>query len=289
MLHSRAALRGNIFGSRVVSQRETEIVDGHSVFRELVVDAGPSAPWIVMVHGVSQDRRFFSAQVGEFSEHYRLILIDLPGHGLSARAPGPYGLEEFASAIDGVARITASAPFHFWGTHIGAAAGLLLAARHPELFSSLVLEAPVYPGRPLPAVANIIARVATAAREGGMAAAREIWWNDSEWFSVMRSRPRECRSAEQRRIIEDFQGGPWLDQRLTMPIASIGDALAVCKVPTLIMNGEHDLNDFLAVAAQLAAILPNCQRAIVGEAGGFPLWEFPDRVNPIVRGFLRAH
>ena len=74
-----------------------------------------------------------------------------------------------------------------------------------------------------------------------------------------------------------------------MPIASIDDALAVCKVPTLIMNGEHDLNDFLAVAAQLAAILPNCQRAIVGEAGGFPLWEFPDRVNPIVRGFLRAH
>ena len=264
-------------------------MNGQAVFHDLIDDAGPDAPRIVMVHGVSQDRRLFSAQVREFSKQYGLILIDLPGHGLSARLPGPYGLEQFASAIHGVARTVAPRPFHFWGTHIGAAAGLLLATRHPELFASLVLEAPVFPGRPLASVASIIARVAATARDEGMAAARGIWWNESEWFAVMRSRPQECRSAEQRKIVDDFQGGPWLDQRLTTPIAPIDDSLAVCKVPTLIMNGEHDLKDFLAVAEQLAAIMPNCQRSTVGEAGGFPLWEFPDRVNPIVRDFLRSH
>ncbi len=51
---------------------------------EKVTRAAPDAPWITMVHGVSQNRRVFSAQVAAFGEDYRLLLIDLPGHGLSA-------------------------------------------------------------------------------------------------------------------------------------------------------------------------------------------------------------
>jgi hypothetical protein len=32
--------------------------------------------------------------------------------------------------------------------------------------------------------------------------------------------------------------------------------------------------------------LPDAERARIEEAGGFPLWEFPDRVNARVRRFL---
>jgi pimeloyl-ACP methyl ester carboxylesterase len=114
---------------------------------ELVLDAGPSAPWIVMVHGVSQDRRVFSAQVRDFSKAYRLMLIDLPGHGRSGALTGPYGLVEFASGIRAAVRNAGISRFHFLGTHIGAGAGLLLATRDPDLFASVLLEGPVFPGR----------------------------------------------------------------------------------------------------------------------------------------------
>lgn len=37
-----------------------------AALHEIIDDAGPGAPWLVMLHGVSQNRRAFSAQVPEF-------------------------------------------------------------------------------------------------------------------------------------------------------------------------------------------------------------------------------
>ena len=58
-----------------------------------------SAPWMTMVHAASHDQRFFSAQINAFQQDYRLLLVDLPGHGKSAAMPGPYGFEEYATSV----------------------------------------------------------------------------------------------------------------------------------------------------------------------------------------------
>ncbi|MGI9381850.1 MAG: alpha/beta fold hydrolase [Methyloligellaceae bacterium] len=253
---------------------------------ETVAETGPDAPWITMVHGVSQDRRVFSAQVAEFKAGFRLLLVDLPGHGLSSDLSGPYGLQEFAASIQAAVSDAGVEKSHFWGTHIGAGAGLLLACREPGLFRSLVLEGPIFPGRALPAVSELLARIAATAREEGIDAARHLWWEEGGWFAVMRAHPDTCRAAGQRAMIAEFQGQPWLDAGLVSAFAPIDDALAGLQVPTLIMNGEHDLSEFKGIAHELTALLPRCRRTVIAEAGGFPLWEFPDRVNAEVRRFF---
>ncbi len=269
------------------SQPLTETA-AHAARYETVTEAGPEAPWITLVHGVSQDRRVFLAQVAAFRTEFRLLLVDLPGHGLSTELPGPFGLEEFAASLEGALVEVGIGPSHFWGTHLGAAAGLLLACRAPERFTSLILEAPVFPGRALPSVSKTLARVAETAKAQGLEAAKRLWWEEGDWFAVMRARPEDCRAAEQCAIIADFQGRPWLDSGLARPIAPVEGALAQLETPALILSGEHDLTDFLEAAGALAALLPNAQRAIIEEAGGFPLWEFPDRVNTEVERFLNA-
>ena len=90
---------------------------------QLVTDASADATWISMVHGVSQDHRVFDRQVDAFRRKFRIILIDLPGHGLSSELSGPYGLQEFASSISGALDQAGVTPSHFWGTHLGAAQG----------------------------------------------------------------------------------------------------------------------------------------------------------------------
>ena len=242
-----------------------------------------------MVHGVSQDRRIFSAQVAAFQARYRLLLVDLPGHGLSADIGGPYGVSEFADSLGDALSVAGVERPHFWGTHLGAAAGLLLACRDPRVFASLVLEAPVFPGRPLPAVAQMLGRIAQTAKTEGIAAARRQWWVEGGWFAVMRARPEDCRAAEQQAIIADFQGAPWRDEGLaSRPLAPlIDEALAqLVQAPVLLMNGELDMADFIQAADALQTLLPNCRRWTVPEAGGFPLWEFPERVNAEVARFL---
>ena len=254
---------------------------------QVIASSRADAPWITMVHGVSQDHRVFDRQVDAFRDRYRLLLIDLPGHGLSSDLPGPYGLREFASSIDGALQAAGVAQCHFWGTHIGAGAGLFLACGKPRLFRSLILEGPVYPGRALPSVTQAIANIKRVAEQEGIEAAREIWWREGPWFSVMRARPEECRAAEQRAIIDDFTGRPWLDAGLApQPFAPVDDLLAQLETPVLIMNGEHDVAEFVEAADALEAVIPDCRRMVIEQAGGFPLWEFPERVNDAVRRFL---
>ncbi|MDA0661275.1 MAG: alpha/beta fold hydrolase [Proteobacteria bacterium] len=253
---------------------------------EIIDTAGPKAPWLVIVHGVSQNRRAFSAQIPVFGATHRLMLIDLPGHGLSSAMPGPYGVAEYAESIAGAMRDAGAGDAVFWGTHLGAAAGLLLAVHDPDRFSALVLEGPVFPGRSMPGVSDVLARVADTARNEGMAAARKRWWEEGGWFAVMRDRPEECRAAAQRQIIEEFEGAPWLDAGLIGPITPPDDDLRQFRKPVLIMNGAYDLPDFLQAADEISALLPDCRRMTIKDGGGFPFWEFPGAVNAEVWAFL---
>jgi pimeloyl-ACP methyl ester carboxylesterase len=87
-------------------------------------------------------------------------------------------------------------------------------------------------------------------------------------------------------MITEFAGGPWLDRSPARPVESIAARLPSLRRPVLLVNGEHDLPDFLALAGELAGALPDVERAVIEEGGGFPLWEFPERVNARVRRFL---
>lgn len=209
-----------------------------------------------------------------------MLLIDLPGHGVSSNIPAPYGLSEFASHIRDCMVATGVNNATFWGTHLGASAGLLAACDEPDLFSALVLESPVFPGRTLPSVSNLLSDVAATAKEQGMMEARDLWWEKGPWFDLMRSDPERFRAAEQWRIIEDFNGGPWLEKELTSkPLDSVEDKLRQLQVPTIMINGQHDVKDFVLAADAIEELIPNAKRISIPGGGGFPLWELPDLVN----------
>jgi len=131
-------------------------------YYEAITGAGPSAPWLVVVHGATQHSGLFSAQVETFRASRRLLLVDLPGHGRSSNVPGPYGLAEYARSVMAALDESRVDEAHFWGTHTGAGIGLLLAARHPGRFTSLVVDGAI---RPSDAPRRPHARAASRRRE----------------------------------------------------------------------------------------------------------------------------
>ena len=251
-----------------------------------VIEAGDTAPWLVMVHGMSGDHRVFSAQVAAFKARYRILLIDLPGHGLSSDAPGPFGHSELAAHVAGALAHAGVAECHYWATHTGTALGLLLATERPGRFRSMILEGAVLPGHVMPSVERELRRARDTARTAGVAEARRQWFDEAAWFDVMRGRPKECRAAAHWAIVSAFSGAPWLHTGDAAPVAPIDGRLASLDLPVLLYNGEHDLGDFVAVANRLEALLPRVTRATIPDAGGFPAWEFPARVNRLAEDFL---
>ena len=253
-----------------------------------IASAGKTKPWLTLVHGASQHSGLFSAQVEAFQPDYRLLLIDLPGHGRSSALPGPYGLAEYARSVLAAIRAAKIERTHFWGTHTGAGIALMLAAQHPQLIESLILDGAILPGVDLPYVTARYARARKTAQERGVEAARAEWFRESRWFDVIRERPEECRAKEHWDLIAGFSGRPWLDPSAPEPVPPVRPALARIAQPVLLVNGEHDVEDFIRVADELESSMENVQRVTVPGAGGFPLWEFPAEVNSLVRRFLAA-
>ena len=258
----------------------------HLPHSETISTAGETRPSLTLLHGASQHSGLFSAQVAEFQRDHRLLLIDLPGHGRSSDLPGPYGLAEYARSVLAAIRAAKVERTHIWGTHTGAGIGLMLAAEHPQLIASLVLDGAILPGVDLPYVSARLAQAKKTARERGIEAAKAEWFRESRWFDVIRQRPEECRAKAHWNLISGFSARPWLDSSTPEPIPSIRPQLARIAQPVLLVNGEHDVEDFIRVADELESSLPNVQRATVPGAGGFPLWEFPAQVNSLVRQFL---
>ena len=243
-------------------------------------------PWLVMVHSMSQDHRMFSAQVEAFKDRYRILQVDLPGHGLASGTGGPFGHVEMAAHVEHAITVNGADNVCYWGTHTGATVGLYLAATVPGLIATLILEGPLVPGANPPVVVGTIDRARATARTSGVAVAIEQWWQDSCWFEYMQAHPQACRAAEHFAMIKDFTGRPWLDELPSKPISEADELLARIRIPTLIYNGAADHGDFLAAAGHINDLLGDARMVAVPDAGGFPAWENPAAVNRLAADFL---
>lgn len=245
-----------------------------------------SAPWLTLVHGATHNRHYFDAQVSVLQQDFRLLLIDLPGHGDSESLPGPYGFEEYAAAVLAAMDAADVEATHYIGTHTGSVAALILATRHPERFLSMVLEGPPIPGEDLPSIVEAVDRARSVATSSGVDAARLDWFEGGGWFDNMRANPERCRATEHWELLMQFSGKPWLDTSPAQPVAPVRDRLSSIQCPVLIINGEHDVPDFTAAGEDLERLLPNVRRIRVAGTGGFPMWEDPDAVNELIRRHL---
>lgn len=68
------------------------------------VNYGKGSEALVLIHGWTMNGDNWRDQVPGFWEKYRVVVIDLPGHGLSDKPQTTYSMDYFARAIDAVMR-----------------------------------------------------------------------------------------------------------------------------------------------------------------------------------------
>jgi 3-oxoadipate enol-lactonase len=100
---------------------------------------GRDAPPVILVHSLGCDRRMWRAQVEALSATFRVIAVDIRGHGVSAVSDGDYTLEQLGRDVIDVADALALDTFHYCGLSIGGLIGQWLGLNAADRLRSLTL------------------------------------------------------------------------------------------------------------------------------------------------------
>ena len=102
--------------------------------------AGPrDAPVLCLIHGTRLTRGMWSAQMTALGDAYRVVAVDLPGHGTQQHRP--FTLEHSADHVATVIRdVARDGRAVVVGLSLGGYVAMVLAARHPRVVRGLVLS-----------------------------------------------------------------------------------------------------------------------------------------------------
>jgi pimeloyl-ACP methyl ester carboxylesterase len=102
---------------------------------------GTGAP-VVLLHGLGGAAANWGEVTEELARSYRVLAVDLPGHGGSPRPPAGAGIDWFADAVAEAVTAEDAEGAIVAGHSFGGQLALHLALRHPSLVAGLLLAAP---------------------------------------------------------------------------------------------------------------------------------------------------
>lgn len=237
---------------------------------------------VLLLHSLGSDRAMWTPQIDALSASYRVLCVDLPGHGAS-RGEVPTTLEAFARAVLAVADQADAARFHLVGLSLGGLTALQIALLAPERVRSL-------------AACNTAAKIGSAevwqtridaVRAQGMAALVDGVL--ARWFSPdFGARQPERLSAAQR-TFAGTDPATYIACCELLAHADLREQVGRIALPTLIIGAEHDVSTPPHDAVWLSEQIRGSALTIVPNAAHLSNLDREDVFTPRLQDFLRAH
>lgn len=238
---------------------------------------GPlGAPVVVFLHGTRLSRSIWSGQVHAFSDRYRTVAVDLPGHGELAHVP--FGLAAFTDRLDAIVdREARSGRAVLVGHSLGAYVAIEHAARFPDRTAALVVcNASLEPRRLLTFSRRSVAWLARIAGERIRTRVTDrVRSQASRTVTAGADVPadRSLVFNGSRNAVRDIIGQEFLPK------------LHAYRGPVLFLNGADDPVFRRDEGAFLAATHDGVLRLVEG-AGHVPFIERPEDFDAALRRFL---
>lgn len=243
------------------------------------LEAGEGAP-LVLIHGVGMNADAWLPQIAALSRNFRVIAVDMPGHGESSGFCHGADLRDY---VQWLARFLETQPeqrFAVAGHSMGALITAGLAIDYPQYVSQAIVMSGVF-------------RRSETARDAVLQRARELASGTvrldaplDRWFSE---------APEEQPLRQ--QVGRWLQQVSLDGYARAYQAFATgdrlystrwheMQCPVLVMTGELDANSSPEMTRQMAQAAPLGQAVVV--AGARHMLNLTDagRVNEEILSFL---
>ncbi|MFT7044615.1 MAG: pimeloyl-ACP methyl ester carboxylesterase [Cyclobacteriaceae bacterium] len=289
------------------SSDQSQFLDIESGARIHFRDEGnPVGQPVVLIHGSNASLHTWEPWRDRLGGDYRIITLDLPGHGLTGRVPDDdYTAEGFVTVIDAVVSHVGVDYFVLGGNSMGGGATWRYALAHPDKVSAMILIDAS--GPPQWRRRTVVDQEADqeADQDSGPIVFTLL---GKPWFRALARYVDPYLLAKQG-AMASYNNSPVVNQALIDRYyeLSIRDGtrdatlkrfesyghrsnetldIGVLTQPTLILWGAEDGLIPVSVADRFEAALPNSHKIIYADVGHIPMEEIPDRSADDVRTFL---
>jgi pimeloyl-ACP methyl ester carboxylesterase len=238
---------------------------------------GGTGETLVLIHGLGADAAGWIEQLGELSTSYRVIAMDLRGHGGSGqRAEEPATIRAFADDIAALLKGLRVDGTHVCGNSMGGMIVLELFVRYPSLIKSLILE-DTTAFFPPPNMMEDFLRFFDHQDMRGWA----------RFMAPRLLRPQSLMSLEDELVqtMATTSRGVYRQGLVAAFQADYRWMLPTVDIPTLILVGDEDQATPRGYARFLQAQIKGSVLQVVPEAAHLPHRENPRAFN----GLLRSH
>ncbi len=133
----------------------------------------PDNPPLIMLHGIGRIAHTFSHIAPHFAAEYRVMAVDMRGHGDSGWSPdGAYLVRDYVSDIEAMAEEMDLRDIVIWGNSTGGRVAQMFAGLHPDRVAAVIVE-DVGPERPR-TIANRLAAQIERDDANGWASVEEL-------------------------------------------------------------------------------------------------------------------
>jgi pimeloyl-ACP methyl ester carboxylesterase len=255
------------------------------------IDTGNrSGPVVVMIHGYTDSARDWVPLLPYLSKRFRLILVDLRGHGHSSKPECCYNRLDFAYDIKLLLDAIGVQEADIVGHSLGSIIAQTFAEYWPARTRSVVLISSTGGARPGPVERPPQFDFAAQIRK-----LKEPIEPDSPFMIAWWNSPTPVDPDFIRRQRQDAAAIPlpvWLavlDEGLSAnALADLQSNLARLKAPALLIWGSKDPLFEEPVRATLREALPKAQVKVFDGLGHNPFWEDPIGVAQVINTFLTA-
>ena len=247
-----------------------------------VEDSGGPGEAVVLAHAIGCDSRMWEDVAPRLASRYRVLRVDVRGHGESPVTPRPYSLAGLAADFTAALERLKVRRAHWVGLSMGGMIGQAFALRHGERLGRLVLANTTSTYGP-DGRANWDKRIQLV-QDGGLAAIRDMV--EQRYFSEdFRRDHADIVAKVMGRFMETSPDGylgccdAIADLDFSRDLARIGHR-------TLVIAGDQDVGTPPAMSEAIVAKIPGSKLAILEGAAHLSAAEKPGEFANLVLDFL---
>ncbi|TCK84097.1 pimeloyl-ACP methyl ester carboxylesterase [Paraburkholderia sp. BL9I2N2] len=245
------------------------------------LEQGTGEP-LVLIHGVGMQAAAWYPQIEALSAEFRVISVDMPGHGTSTALPANAGLQQFVEwAIDFIEALDVGL-VNLAGHSMGSLIAAGVAVTRPDLVRRVAILNGVY--RRTEAARSAVLQRAALLRSGTI----DIETPLKRWFNAAEVQRIAAQKVASWLKSVDLAGYATAYTAFASGDEVYADCWHTITCPALVLTGSDDANSTPEMAEQMASAAHNGRAVVIRNERHMVNLTAPEEVNRALRAWLQT-